>query len=156
MPVKKRTETKENRLKILENKKFFKKIDPDQYKTINDFYDIDPPVDELIESSKGTYFFQTVSEPDGISRRYPLVGKYEDRLFPNAGLALALDHYGVSFDEVEIIPGEHLIILPSTDEHGRSSIKIPIDKRGLMQVNWAGQWKMKKESMILLIIHIGF
>ena len=48
MPVKKRTETKENRLKILENKKFFKKIDPDQYKTINDFYDIDPPVDELI------------------------------------------------------------------------------------------------------------
>ena len=142
MPVKKRTEIKENRLKILENKKFFKKIDPAQYETINDFYDIDPPVDELIESSKGTYFFQTVAEPDGISRRYPLIGKYEDRLFPNAGLALALDHYDVSFDEVEIIPGEHLLIpLPSTDEHGRSSIKIPIDKRGLMQVNWAGQWE---------------
>ncbi len=142
MPVKKRTEVKDARLKILEEKKFFRKINPDDYETINDFYDIDPPVDELIESSRGTYFFQTVAEPDGISRRYPLVGKYEDRLFPNAGLALALDHYNVSFEDVQIIPGKHLVIpLPFPDEHGRSNIKIPIDKRGLMQVNWAGKWE---------------
>ena len=142
MPVKKRTKVKDIRLKIIEEKKFYRKINPDDYETINDFYDIDPPVDELIESSKGTYFFQTVAEPDGISRRYPLIGKYEDRLFPNAGLALALDHYNVSFEDVQIIPGKHLVIpLPTSDEHGRSSIKIPIDKRGLMQVNWAGKWE---------------
>ena len=142
MPVKKRTLTKETRLKILEEKEFFRKIDPVDFETINDFYDIDPPVDELIESSKGTYFFQTVAENDGISRRYPLLGKYENRLFPNAGLALALDHYGVSFNDIEIIPGKYLLIpLPTPDEHGRSSIKIPIDKRGLMQVNWAGKWE---------------
>ncbi len=142
MLVKKRTPDKEARLQILEKKEFFKKIDRADLETINDFYDIDPPVDELIESSKGTYFFQTVAENDGISRRYPLVGKYEDRLFPNAGLALALDHYGVSFNDVEIIPGKHLLIpLPYPDEHGRKNIKIPIDKRGLMQVNWAGKWE---------------
>ena len=92
MPVKKRTLEKDARLMILEEKGFFKIITPGEFETINDFYDIDPPVDELIESSKGTYFFQTVAEDDGISRRYPLVGKYESRLFPNAGLALALDH----------------------------------------------------------------
>ena len=142
MPVKKRTQIKEARLKILEEKGFFKKIDPDIFETINDFYDIDPPVDELIQSSKGTYFFQTVAENDGVSRRYPLVGKYENRLFPNAGLALALDHYGVSLEDVEIIPGKHLLIpLSSPDEYGRSSIRIPIEKRGLMQVNWAGKWE---------------
>ena len=142
MPVKKRTQIKEARLKILEEKGFYKKIDPDVFETINDFYDIDPPVDELIQSSKGTYFFQTVAENDGVSRRYPLVGKYENRLFPNAGLALALDHYGVSLEDVEIIPGKHLLIpLSSPDEYGRSSIRIPIDKRGLMQVNWAGKWE---------------
>tara|TARA_B100000424_G_scaffold2237_2_gene1695 strand:+ start:7018 stop:9921 length:2904 start_codon:yes stop_codon:yes gene_type:complete len=142
MPVKKRTEVKDARLKILEKKKFFRKINPKDYETINDFYDIDPPVDELIESSKGTYFFQTVAEPDGISRKYPLVGKYEDRLFPNAGLALALDHYDVSFEDIQIKPGKHLVIpLSSPDEHGRNNIKIPIDKRGLMQVNWAGKWE---------------
>jgi len=83
-----------------------------------------------------------VAENDGVSRRYPLVGKYENRLFPNAGLALALDHYGVSLEDVEIIPGKHLLIpLSSPDEYGRSSIRIPIDKRGLMQVNWAGKWE---------------
>ena len=80
--------------------------------------------------------------PDGISRRYPLVGKYEDKLFPNAALGLALDHYGVSFNDVEIKPGKYLSIpLSYQDEYGRSVIKIPIDKRGLMQVNWAGQWE---------------
>ena len=142
MSVKKRTKIKDARLDILEKKGFFKKIDPSGFETINDFYDIDPPVDELIESSRGTYFFQTVAENDGVSRRYPLIGKYENRLFPNAGLALALDHYGVKFEDVEIIPGKHLSIpLSSPDEHGRSNINIPIDKRGLMQVNWAGKWE---------------
>ena len=142
MTVKKRTKEKDVRLQLLDDGKFFRKIDPSKFETINDFYDIDPPVDELIKSSKGTYFFQTVAEPDGISRRYPLVGKYEDKLFPNAALALALDHYDVSFENVEIKPGKNLSIpLPSPDEFGRSVIEIPIDKRGLMQVNWAGQWE---------------
>ena len=142
MAVKKRTKEKNVRLQLLEDKKFFRKIDPAKYETINDFYDIDPPVNELIKSSKGTYFFQTIAEPDGVSRRYPLVGKYEDKLFPNAALALALDHYGVDFNNIEIIPGNYLSIpLPDQDEYGRTEIKIPIDKKGLMQVNWAGQWE---------------
>ena len=142
MEVKKRTQEKEVRLQLLEDKKFFRKIVPSEYESINDFYDIDPPVDELIQSSKGTYFFQTVAEPDGISRSYPLIGKYEDKLFPNAGLALALAHYAASFNDVLIIPGKFLSIpLSSQDEHGRTAIEIPIDKRGLMQVNWAGQWE---------------
>ena len=38
MPVKKRTQIKDTRLKILEEKKFFRKINPDDYKTINDKY----------------------------------------------------------------------------------------------------------------------
>ena len=142
MSVKKRTEEKDIRLKLLEDKKLFRKIDPSKYETINDFYDIDPPVDELIKSSKGTYFFQTVAEPDGVSRRYPLVGKYEDKLFPNAALALALDHYDVNFNDIDIIPGNYLSIpLPHEDKYGRTEIRIPIDKKGLMQVNWAGQWE---------------
>ena len=142
MAVKERTKEKNDRLQLLEDKKFFRKIDPAKYETINDFYDIDPPVNELIKSSKGTYFFQTIAEPDGVSRRYPLVGKYEDKLFPNAALALALDHYGVDFNDIEIMPGNYLSIpLPYQDEYGRTEIKIPIDKKGLMQVNWAGQWE---------------
>ena len=41
-----------------------------------------------------------------------------------------------------ITPGKYLSIpLPFQDEHGRPTIEIPIDKRGLMQVNWAGQWE---------------
>ena len=104
MAIRKRTEEKDVRLQLLEDGKFFRKIDPSEFETINDFYDIDPPVDELIKSSKGTYFFQTVSEPDGISRRYPLIGKYEDKLFPNA--------FGKSLSSYFPIRG-YLLLIPS-------------------------------------------
>ena len=33
---------------------------------------------------------------------------YGNKLFPAASLAIALRHYGVSFDDVEIIPGKFL------------------------------------------------
>ena len=75
-------------------------------------------------------------------RKYPLLGLYEDRLFPSISLAIALMHYNVSFDDVEIIPSQYLRFdLPSPDEHGRSEIVIPINKEGMMQVNWAGNWE---------------
>ena len=50
-----------------------------------------------------------------------LVGLYEDKLFPSASLAIALNHYNVSFDSVEIFPGMYIRFdLPEKDEHGRN------------------------------------
>ena len=58
---------------------------------------------------------------------------------------MALRHYGVSFDDVEIVPGEYLRFdLPEPDEHGRTEISIPINMKGQMQVNWAGNWEDKE------------
>ena len=57
---------------------------------------------------------------------------------------MALLHYDVSFEDVEIIPGKHLKFkLPKKDEHGRSHVVIPINEKGYMQVNWAGNWEDK-------------
>ena len=143
-PVKQRSEIMDRRLKLLEEKKLFRRVNRDEYSTLFDFYDIETAVDTLIKNGAGVYFFQSDPDPDGLQRKYPLVGLYEDRLFPAASLAMALLHYDVSFEDVEIIPGKHLkFSLPKKDEHGRSHVVIPINEKGYMQVNWAGNWEDK-------------
>ena len=93
-------------------------------------YDIEAPVDTLILSSLGVYFFQSDPDIDGLQRKFPLVMLYGNKLFPAASLAIALRHYGVSFDDVEIIPGKFLKFkLPIPDEHGREEIVIPINEK---------------------------
>ena len=151
-PVKKRSDVMERRLKLLEERNLFRTVDRDQYSSLFDFYDIETVVDTLIKSSAGVYFFQSDPDPDGLQRKYPLVGIYEDRIFPSASLAIALKHYGVSFDSVEIVPGHHLSFdIPEPDEHGREKISIPINDKGQMQVNWAGNWQDKETGEFDLV-----
>ena len=142
----------DRRLNLLEEKNLFRKVDPKKYSTLFDFYDIETVVDTLIKSSAGVYFFQSDPDPDGLQRKYPLVGLYEDKIFPSASLAIALQHYNVSFDSVQIVPGEHIYFkIPETDEHGRDEIYIPINPKGQMQVNWAGNWEDKETGKFDLV-----
>ena len=151
-PVKQRSEVMERRLKLLEDRNLFRTVDRDQYSSLFDFYDIETVVDTLIKSSAGVYFFQSDPDPDGLQRKYPLVGIYEDRIFPSASLAIALKHYGVSFDSVDIVPGQYLSFdLPEPDEHERTKISIPINDKGQMQVNWAGNWQDKETGEFDLV-----
>lgn len=151
-PVKKRTKVMERRLNLLEKKNLFRRVDPKKYSSLFDFYDIETVVDTLIKSSAGVYFFQSDPDPDGLQRKYPLIGLYEDKIFPSASLAIALQHYNVSFDSVQIVPGKHLYFkLPKTDEHGRDEIYIPINPKGQMQVNWAGNWEDKETGEFDLV-----
>ena len=151
-PVKKRSDVMERRLKLLEEKNLFRRVDPEKYSSLFDFYDIETVVDTLIKNSAGVYFFQSDPDPDGLQRKYPLVGLYEDKIFPSASLAIALQHYNISFDDVEIIPGDVIRFkLPEADEHGRESISIPINEKGQMQVNWAGNWEDKETGEFDLV-----
>ena len=81
-PVKKRSEVMERRLKLLEERGLFRVVDREKYSSLFDFYDIETVVDTLIKSSAGVYFFQSDPDPDGLQRKYPLVGLYENRIFP--------------------------------------------------------------------------
>ena len=151
-PVKKRSEVMERRLKLLEKRGLFRTVDREKYSSLFDFYDIETVVDTLIKSSAGVYFFQSDPDPDGLQRKYPLVGLYENRIFPSASLAIALKHYEVSFEDVEIVPGKHIRFnLPEPDEHGRFEISIPINSKGQMQVNWAGNWQDKETGEFDLV-----
>ena len=149
--VKKRTDKQELRLSRMEEAGLFIDIDAGQYPTLFDFYDGEFPVETFIDSSEGVFFFQAKSDPDGIMRKYPLVGRYENRLFPSISLALALLHYNVPFENVNINPGKNLTIpLEEPDEFGREEIKIPINEEGMMQVNWAGNWEDSEGNFDLM------
>jgi len=140
--VKERTDSQNSRLALMEEKGLFRKVNRDDFSSLFDFYDGEFPVEIFIDKGAGIYFFQAKADRDGVMRKYPLLGLYEDRLFPSITLAIALNHYGVSFHDVEIVPGEHLRFdLAEPDEHGRSEIVIPINDEGMMQVNWAGNWE---------------
>ena len=140
--IKLRTADQDERLEAMTRKKLFREVNPEDYSTIFNFYDGEFPLTSFVDSSAGVYFFQAKSDKDGVMRKYPLIGLYENRLFPSVTLSIALDHYNVSFDDVEIVPGKYLRFKPSTpDEFGREMITIPINKEGMMQVNWAGNWE---------------
>ena len=63
-----------------------------------------------------------------------------------------MQHYNVPFDSVNIVPGKHIHFnLPQTDEHGRNEIIIPINPKGQMQVNWAGNWEDKETGEFDLV-----
>ena len=140
--IKKRTKEQDKRLDAMVRKGLFREVNPADFPTLFNFYDGEFPLASFIDSSAGLYFFQAKSDKDGVMRKYPLVGLYENRLFPSISLSIALDHYKTSFNDVEIIPGKYLRFKPAVpDEFGRDMITIPINKEGLMQVNWAGNWE---------------
>ena len=63
--VKIRTEVMDRRLSLMKDKNYFRKVskgDKEKYSTIFSAYNIEAPVDILIEKSAGVYFFQSRSE----------------------------------------------------------------------------------------------
>lgn len=132
--IKKRSDRKEHALELL--KPFSKRLATDNENTLYSFYDIEPPIDEFISAAKGVGYAQAKVDDDGTIRRYPLLGVYDDRLFPSIVLLMICDYFDVSFKDIQVIPGE-AVIVPKTDGN---NLYIPISKEGFMMVNWVGDW----------------
>lgn len=104
-------------------------------------FDFEPPLKLLRAAARGFAYAQTVTDPDGARRRYPVVYQYEDMVFPSIALLMVCDHLEVPVDKVEVWPGKHVKLPGAQFGDGRvEDIHIPIDRRGNMNVNWAGKW----------------
>ncbi|MCP4583449.1 MAG: CHASE2 domain-containing protein, partial [candidate division Zixibacteria bacterium] len=105
------------------------------------YMDIEPPLSQLIDDSRGVGFAMTVTDIDGSVRHYPVVLVYDGKVWPSLALMMVLDYIGVEFKDVEILPGEAIIVPPGKMPDGREvNIRIPINDKGLMMVNWAGDY----------------
>jgi len=100
------------------------------------FIDIEPPIEKFISTARAIGFAQAHSDPDGVIRRYPLIGYYDGRLFPSIVLLMVCDYLETPFENVKIVPGE-FVEIPALEG---DPLIIPISEEGYMLVNWAGDW----------------
>ena len=152
---------RENTVKKDENKALAVQLQEPYYKDNENwiegkytyYVDIEPPRPSLIEVSKGVGFAMTESDIDGSVRHYPIILAYDDTISPSLALVMILKYIGAEFRDVEIIPGEEIILPPGNLPDGTEvNIRIPINDRGLMLVNWAGGWA---ENQFFHIPHIA-
>ncbi|MFH1566511.1 MAG: CHASE2 domain-containing protein [Gemmatimonadota bacterium] len=104
-------------------------------------FQFDPPLRSLREAARGFAYAQTVTDVDGARRRYPFVYQYEDIVFPSMALAMAADYLQVPIAAVKVWPGD-CVLLPAArfSDGSMRDIRVPIDRFGNMDVNWAGRW----------------
>ena len=83
----------------------------------------------------------TVADIDGSVRQYQVVLVYDGKIWPSFALMMILDYIGGKFEDVNINPGKAVILSPGTLPDGTEvHIRIPISDKGLMLVNWAGDY----------------
>ncbi|MBT6147487.1 MAG: CHASE2 domain-containing protein, partial [Gemmatimonadetes bacterium] len=118
------------------------RLAPGATNTIWQGKDFDPPLQSLREAARGFAYAQTVTDVDGARRRFPLVYRYDDVLFPSLALSIAADVLQVDITDVLVDPGDH-ILLPDARllDGSTADVEIPIDLYGNMNVNWAGRWE---------------
>lgn len=108
------------------------------------------PIPRLVQVSKGMGFAQVVLEADGVVRKYPTFIRYDDPseadshhtyLFPSLGLAMACEYLRVPIKDLRIKPGKYIEIPDAFMREGpRKNLRIPINEKGEMIINWVGDY----------------
>jgi adenylate cyclase len=79
---------------------------------------------------------------DGAVRHYPLVTVRGDRVFFSMGLVMACHHLKVPLKNIRLCPGKFMLLPGAQYPDGTTKdIKIPVDMRGRIVINWAGRFK---------------
>ncbi len=103
-----------------------------------DFYasmpEIELPFNDLLLSTPGLGHNTFIADMDQITRRVPLIMKYNHRYYPALGLILACKYLGASLADLEIKPGRYIAVNRVRNQTG--AIKIPIDDKGCMWINY--------------------
>jgi len=95
---------------------------------------ITPPIKQLTEASRGSGFVNILPDIDGSRRRVPLVIEYKGKLYLSFAFNIACDYIGVDKKDIFINPGKFIEIKKSKI----GPVKIPIDSKGRMLINYSG------------------
>lgn len=101
-----------------------------------------PTFPELASASRGLGFLSIRPDDDGIFRRVPLLVRYNDGFYPSLPFRVVCDYLRVAPEKIEIVPGRSITLRDATGPDGQTrDVKIPIDARGNMIVNFIGPWE---------------
>ncbi|MDQ7797552.1 MAG: CHASE2 domain-containing protein [Candidatus Edwardsbacteria bacterium] len=111
----------------------------EKYKYINsagDLYQVailSPPVPVLLESARGTGYYNIEPDDDGVARRQPLFLALNDRNYASMDFQIVLDKLGITKDQITVELGRYI--------RAGDKLKIPIDQNGRMLITYFGQFK---------------
>jgi class 3 adenylate cyclase/CHASE2 domain-containing sensor protein len=98
---------------------------------------------ELASSSKGLGSLSVKFDRDGVLRRIPLLVRYKEAYYPLLPLRVVCDYLKVPPEKILLRPGKQIILRdakkPGTEE--THDIRIPIDQKGNMIINYIGPWE---------------
>jgi len=105
---------------------------------------------ELYNNSAGMGFANFLPDEDSVIRKMPLVLNFAGRAYPSLALAVVMQFAEFSGKDIEIELGREIRLEKSANPDFRSEkqkesrdnpLRIPIDNRGHMLINYMGTWK---------------
>ncbi len=98
---------------------------------------------QLAEASRGLGALNLQYDRDGVYRRYPLLYRYKDAVYPSIVLRIVCDYLRVPPDAVALEPGQYLSLkaarFPGAEQP--HDIRIPVDLSGTMIIDYIGPWE---------------
>ncbi|MBI4177811.1 CHASE2 domain-containing protein, partial [bacterium] len=113
--------------------------------------DIVPITAALSRNIAGAGFSRIVQDIDGKVRRTPLLVWYDGRAHPSIGLSMAAAYFGCALQDLKIEPGKYIEI-PGKDR----TVRVPIDEKGYMLVNWAGEYQKTFNHTLYNVIALHY
>jgi len=109
------------------------------------------PIEKLMKTSHAFGFVNRDIDIDGAVRKVRLVQFFEGRLYFNLALVMLMDMCNVAKNNVEVIPGKHILLKKAFNQktHDFDDIRIPINKKGMMFVNWVSPGAREKSFRII-------
>ncbi|MDO9026444.1 MAG: adenylate/guanylate cyclase domain-containing protein, partial [bacterium] len=91
------------------------------------------PIPVLLESARGTGYYNIEPDEDGVARRQPLFLALGDRSYPSMDFQIVLDKLGVKKEDITVELGRYI--------KAGDKLNIPVDKDGRTLITYFGQFK---------------
>jgi adenylate cyclase len=121
------------------------------YESIKEIGTISYPIPELMKTAHSFGFVNRYTDIDGVIRKVRLVRMYQGRLYFNLAMAMLIDLFKVKPENILVTPGKEILLKKALhpDNYTVKDISVPIDKSGMMFVNWAGPGPREKSFRLV-------
>ncbi|MCD4670480.1 MAG: CHASE2 domain-containing protein, partial [Actinomycetia bacterium] len=131
-------------LGLVEVRKASHPIAQDALSGLNLAVSAEPPHFLLAQAARGIASVNFKSDPDGSTRRVPLIVNWEGRIIKHLGFAVACDVLGLDVDKMTI--EDRVLTIPTRD--GSGVFTVPLDENGNLIIHWtatAQHWRDFKD-----------
>jgi len=90
------------------------------------------PLPDLLNVARGIGHINATTDIDGKRRKAGLFVYLQDKVIPQISLLVLCDYLDVPIDEIKVEESKYVEIKPD--------IRVPIDDKGQMMINFAGKW----------------